>query len=148
MGAATLEQQAPIPFPAALKGKWLSRWLARKAEAPLWRQSRYRPPQRRCRFRPSLPLPAHWTEQSDALRASQERGLVRRFYRSIYYLPAWRCPMGQSVISLSRCCAVAVIAFSLLVGCSSPPQAGVRRQSSSSTPTPPPTIEPSPGAGE
>jgi serine/threonine protein phosphatase PrpC len=56
--------------------------------------------------------------------------------------------MGQSVISLSRCCAVVLIAFALLIGCSNLPQGGVRRQNSSSTPTPPPTIEPSPGTGE
>lgn len=50
--------------------------------------------------------------------------------------------MGQKVLSLSRCWTVILIAFALLVGCSSPPQ-GVRRQSSSPRPTPTPQPSPS-----
>ncbi len=54
--------------------------------------------------------------------------------------------MGQKMLSLSRlsrCWTMILIAFTLLVGCASPPQ-GVRRQMSSPTPTP--TPQPSPSA--
>ncbi|HEY7357074.1 MAG TPA: PP2C family serine/threonine-protein phosphatase [Ktedonobacterales bacterium] len=51
--------------------------------------------------------------------------------------------MGQSVILLSRCGAVVLMAFALLIGCSSPPQ-GVRRQSSAPTPTATPQPSPLP----